>query len=252
MLDWAGFILAIGALSLTSIFDLKERLIPDWVWFLIYPPAIILLILQVIYGGLQIINAAVSIIVAAALSSALYFTGLMGAADLLAILLIGVSVPKYPLGLPLLPDPLGVPVFAVACNSALSSIPLPIIILLRNIIDVLRGRDPLSGISVNSKFKRVLLLMTTRKVKLDDLKKGLIYFPAERILDGKRVPIIFAKAEWDFSQTLSEIEENRNLYVDGVLASPTVPMILFITSGLLLSIIGNLILGLMLYVYTPA
>lgn len=246
MLDWLGFTLALGALFIASIYDLKERLIPDWIWLLSYPPAAALLILQIIYEGLQPLHAAVSLIIAAGISSAFYFLGLMGAADLFAMLLIGVAVPKYPYGLPFRPDPLGTPVFTAACNAALLSAFLPVATLLRNLVSILRGRDPLSSIHVGGRFRRILLLMTTRKISVDELKRGLFYFPAERLVEGRRVPIIFARAEWDFSALLSEIESNRSLYVDGVLASPTVPMILCITVGLSSIIIGNIIFTFML------
>lgn len=246
MLDWASFILALIALSTASIFDLKERLVPDWVWLSSYPLAAALLVIQIIYGRLQTFNAAASIAIATGASIAFYFSGLMGAADLFAILLIGIAAPRYPCGLPLLPDPLGVPAFAAICNAAILSLLPPILTFSRNVMCILRGVDPLRGINTGGRLERLLLLMTTRRVSVEELKRGLIYFPAERLVEGRRVPIIFAKAEWDFSGLLSEIEANRSLYEDGVLASPTVPMILYITAGLLLTIAGNIILTAML------
>jgi len=245
MLDWAGFAVALTALSAASIFDLKSRLIPDYIWLLSYPPAAILLALQIINGEVQPIHAAVSAAAAAGFSLAFYFAGLIGAADLFAMLLIGVSLPRYPRGLPLLPDPIGMPVFAAVCNTAVSSIPLPIMTLARNIACILRGRDPLSGVNAKSRLERIILLMTTVKVSVDDLKRGLIYFPAERIIDGKRVPMVFVRAEQDLDSIISEIENNRELFVDGVLASPTAPMILYMTAGLALTVLGNIIWGIL-------
>ncbi|MEM1977274.1 MAG: prepilin peptidase [Nitrososphaerota archaeon] len=241
MLDWAGFAVALTALSAASAFDLKSRLIPDSIWLLSYPPAAALLALRIIHGDLQPVHAATSVAVAAGLSAAFYFLGLIGAADLLAILLIGVSLPRYPQGLPVIPDPIGIPVFSALCNAAVSSIPIPAMTLAKNVARILSGRDPLSGVNVKGRLERIILLMTAVKVSVEDLKRGLIYFPAERVIDGKRVPMVFVRAEQDLDSIISEIEDNKELFADGVLASPTVPMILCLAAGLALTVLGNIV-----------
>lgn len=239
-LSWMGFALAAAALTYASLLDLRTRLIPDAVWLASYPPAAVLLAAQIILGDVQPVEAALSIGVSTLLAAAFYFSGLMGGADVFALILIGVAVPKYPARLPPTWDPLGIPAFSAVCNGALASILLPAFNLASNLREALRGRDPLRGVAVSGRLEKALLFLSARRVSLDALKRGLHYFPAERLEDGVRKPIFFSRAEWDFSSLLDEFELNRSLYEDGVLASPTVPMIVFFTLGLMLLPLGNI------------
>ena len=210
-------------------------------WLASFPPIAALLSLSVLWGEVPPIMAASSLALMAAISAAAYFTGLAGGADAIAFMLLGAALPSYPEGLPLLGDPLNQPAFAALCNSLLSTAPIPLMNLALNLREAAKGRDPLRGIRVRGAAERLLLMLTARRVGLDDLKRGLYYFPAERLEGGVRVPLLFPRAEWDFTDLLSEMEARREIYADGVLATPTLPMIVFLTIGLALTPLGNLI-----------
>jgi len=234
-------LLAATTLAYASFLDVKSRLVPDSVWLISFPPAAAILILSVLRGEVSPAAAAFSLGIMAAISAATYFAGLAGSADAIALMLLGLALPSYPEGLPLLGDPLNQPALAALCNSLISTAPIPLMNLALNLREAAGGRDPLRGISVGSAAERLLLMLSARRVSLDDLKRGLYYFPAERLEGGVRVPLLLPKAEWDFTDLLSEMEARREIYADGVLAAPTLPMIVFLTIGLALTALGNLI-----------
>jgi len=240
-LPWARILLTAAALTYASFLDVKSRLVPDSVWLFSFPPIAIFLSLSVLWGEVSLTMIASSLALMAAISAAAYFTGLAGGADAIAFMLLGAALPSYPEGLPLLGDPLNQPAFAALCNSLVSAVPIPLMNLALNLREAAKGRDPLRGIQVRGAAERLLLMLSARRVSLDDLKRGLYYFPAEKIEGGVRVPLLFAKAEWDFTSLLSEMEARRDLYADGVLAMPTLPVIVFLTVGLTLTLLGNLI-----------
>lgn len=239
-LSWMGLAIASATLTYASLLDLRTRLIPDAVWLASYPPAAILLAIQILSGSIQPVEAALSIGVSTLLAAAFYFSGLMGGADAFALILIGVAVPRYPANLPLTWDPTGIPAFSTVCNGTLTIMILPAFNLASNLHEALRGRDPLRGMAVSGRLEKILLYLIARRVSFNTLKRGLHYFPAERLEDGVRKPILFSRAEWDFSSLLEEFELNRSLYEDGVLASPTIPLIASFTLGLILLPLGNI------------
>jgi len=240
-LPWARMLVAAAALAYASFLDVKTRLVPDSVWLASFPPVAALLSLSALWGEAPPTIMAFSLGFMAAISAATYFAGLAGSADAIALMLLGAALPSYPEGLPLLGDPLNQPAFAALCNSLISTAPIPLMNLALNLREAAKGRDPLRGIRVRGAAERLLLMLSARRVSLDELKKGLYYFPAERLEGGERVPILFSKAEWDFTDLLSEMEARRDLYADGVLAVPTLPVIVFLTVGLALTALGNLI-----------
>jgi hypothetical protein len=234
-------LIAAAALTYASFLDVKLRLVPDSVWLISFPPVAVLLSLSILLGEVPPIMAVFPLVFTAAISATAYFTGLAGGADAIAFMLLGAALPSYPEGLPLLGDPLRQPALAAICNSLVSAAPIPIVNLALNLRETARGRDPLRGIKVRNAAERLLLILSARRVSLDELKRGLRYFPAEKLVGGERVPILFSKAEWDFTSLLSEMEAERSIYKDGVLASPTIPLIVFLAVGLTLTPLGNLI-----------
>lgn len=241
MLPAFRMITTLSVLAYASILDLKSRLVPDWLWLVGFPLAAALLTPTLVAGLLPSLTPIFSVVFMGLLALGIYLAGLFGGADALALALLGLALPDYPQGFPLLDDPINMPSFTAFSNAMLLAAIIPVSNTALNICELSRGRNPLEGVEVDRAYKRIILLIATRKVSVEDLKRGLHYFPAERPVNGRRVPIIFSKAEWDFTEVLSEIERNADLYSDGVLATPTVPLVLFLTAGLAMSALGNLI-----------
>jgi hypothetical protein len=127
------------------------------------------------------------------------------------------SVPALPL------------VLVVFCISALLSIIYPLAIFILNLKDLLKGKHLFEGNKLTIREKG-LLLFTARRIPLAELEKSLRYFPAEEVVfqEGKPAKKLlhFVKAETDLKKYLDNIKEHSELYQKGVLASPTIRLLL--------------------------
>lgn len=245
------FAFALAVLTYASVLDFKSREVTNWVWALAYPAGCGLTIVTLATEALSIEPVILSLGVSIALSIALLYFGFYGGADAKALIFVALTVPAYPAGLkPPLGDIALPPVLTMFCNSILLSLIYPLAVFASNIKDVLRGKKMFEGINVTSR-EKVLLFLTARKIGLDKLDKSLSYFPSETVVkqNGKltRKPLHFIKAEADLSPYLSTLKENRELYKKGVLATPTMPYMIFLALGLVLTPLGNLILFLIRY-----
>lgn len=234
---------ALAVLIYASIFDFKNREVSNWVWVLAYPTGFALTIAAVATEVLTAETVILSVGVSLLLGFVLLYFGFYGGADAKALIFVALTFPAYPtalLGGTVLP-----PVLTMFCNSVLLSLIYPLTVFASNVKDVLRGKKMFEGINVTSR-EKVLLLFTAKKVSLDKLDKSLAYFPSEMVVnqDGKltRKLLHFIKAETDLSPYLANLKENRELYKNGVLATPTMPFIIFFTLTLILMPLGNLIL----------
>ena len=242
---YVSYAFALAVLVYASYCDLKEREVSDLVWFVGCPVGLALSLAGFLQGNLPASSLAVSAAASACTGFALHRLGLIGGADALAMLFLGLTLPAYPEGLPLYADPLRFPFFAILSNAVALSLACPVSVFTLNVADMLRGRNPFNGVEVRGAGDLLVLLFTARRVSLEKLISGLHYFPAERLVweGGRpaRLPVHFLGAEADVSEIVAEIAEHRELYGDGVLASPTIPMIMFLTIGVALLPIGNLI-----------
>ncbi len=240
-----GYFFALSVLAYASYCDFRTREVSDIVWVAGCPVGLALSLLNIFSGNLDAAALAFSSAASACVGLALFKLGLAGGADALALLFTGLTVPAYPEGLPLSADPLGFPFFAVFCNAVLLSLACPASVFVSNVADLARGRNPFRGVEVRGVGDLLALLLTARRVSLERLLEGLHYFPAEKLEDegGRpiRVPLCFARAKADLSEVTARMVENRQLYSDGVLASPTIPMIAFLALGLALLPMGNLV-----------
>ena len=242
-----GFAVALAVLACASYSDLKTREVSDLVWIFGYPLGSALTLIEVSAGRLAITPFLVSTCLSAVAAALLFRFGLFGGADALALTFLGLAVPAYPEGLPLLGDAFMPPAFVALGNAVILSLACPIAVFTLNALDLLRGRNPFRGVEADF-WELIALMFTARRVSLERLTRGLHYFPAERLVErgGRlvRVPVCFMRAEGDFSAVTKSMVEHGEIYADGALASPTLPMIAFLTMGLALALVGNLALQL--------
>lgn len=240
-----GYALALAVLAYASYSDVKTREVSDFVWFIGCPAGLALSLFEALTGGVSATALLLSAGLSACLAALLFRLGLFGGADALALLFLGLTVPAYPEGLPLLADPLPLPFLAALCNAALLSLAWPLAVFALNVADVLRGRNPLRDVEVDF-WGIVALMFTARRVSLETLTSGLHYFPAEKLVENNgrlvRIPVYFVKAEADVATITKQMVEHRELYAEGVLASPTLPMVAFLAAGLALTPFGNMTL----------
>jgi hypothetical protein len=240
-----GYALALAVLAYASYSDVKTREVSDLVWLIGCPAGLALSLFEASAGEVAATTLLLSAGLSACLAALLFRLGLFGGADALALLFLSLTVPAYPEGLPLLKDPLPLPFLAALCNATLLSLTWPLAVFALNLADVLRGRNPFRDVEVGF-LGIVMFMFTARRVSLETLTSGFHYFPAERLVENNgrlvRTPAYFVKAEADVAAVTKQMVEHRGLYAEGVLASPTLPMIAFLAAGLALTPFGNMAL----------
>jgi Flp pilus assembly protein protease CpaA len=241
-------LLALTVLGYASIRDVNAREVPDKVWLVSFPAGLALTVADVSTGVLDASDVLISSAAASVLGFALFYAGFYGGADSKALLFLAVTVPAYTEDFkPVLKSLVPVPVLTVFCNSVLVSLIYPATVLALNLVDLMKGENPLKDTTFDSILGKIVLLATARRIELEKLKRGPSYFPAEKVVVENgiplRKPIYFVGAEADRDSLIKALEKYEP-YRDSVLASPTIPMIVFIALGLALLPIGNLMLSL--------
>jgi hypothetical protein len=222
-----------GVLGYASVWDVAKREIPDGAWLLGIPLCLVLDLYGVLIGEVDLYPLAASLTASAVIGSALCRLGFYGGADAKALVLAAAAMPLY-IG----SGPAALPFLLVFASSTVFATVYPLGLLVLNLVDAARGRSLLRGIEEKSMLRRLVLYFVARRVGLDRLR-GLSYFPAETVIfeEGRPVrrPVLLVQAEADVTALVKELEKHRDLLENGVLASPTVPMVVFILSGMLFS-----------------
>ena len=247
LLMWLPLVFVLGVLGYVSVLDLKTRRVANRVWIFAYPIGCAMTLASVAFNLVGASVVLVSLGVSLFLGSVLFCSGFYGSADAKALIFIGLTLPAIPFTFS---PPLGVSalpiVLAVFCNSAILSLIWPLAIFVLNLKDLAKGKPLFEGIQLTLR-QKVWLLFTARRIPLTKLG-GLGYFPAETVVvqeecDGKpaRKLLRFVKAEANLKKHFNTLKEHNELYPNGVLASPTIPTMIFFTLALVIAPFGNLI-----------
>jgi len=232
---WIPFVFTLSVLTYASIFDLKKRAVSNRVWLFAYPIGCIMTLSKLAVSLLDVQTVFVSLGVSMVLGFVLFCSGFYGGADVKTLVFMGLTIPTIPhtfntpLGFSALPV-----ILAVFCISTILSLIWPLTIFTLNLKDLAKGKNMFEEIQLTLQ-QKILLLFTARKIPIEKLET-LKYFPAEKaeFQDNKptRVLLHFVKAETNLSKHLNNLKTNTELYQKGVLASPTIPTICFLTLAL--------------------
>lgn len=112
----------------------------------------------------------------------------------------------------------------------------------------MRGMNPLRGVNIDSTLGKFLLWVTARRIDFGRLKRDVSYVPVEKVVCKAgglvRRPLYFVGAKADRQGMVKALEAHKELYRNGILGSPSIPAILFMTFGLGLLPLGNLMVEL--------
>jgi len=258
MLDGARIILCLSFLIYASWSDWKTREVSNKVWVILGPLALALTGFQFLFCSsqpLQLIQSYVlSFVVISVLAVAVFYAGGFGGADAKALMCIALALPVYPSHL--LPQPAGLfsPLFplTIFTNSVLLGALSVFYALLRNLVWKARNKGNLfDGLDEESFGRKILALVSGYKVKLSKLKTGHT-FPLEDLEvseDGKakRKLMVFPKDE-EREEIISRIVENieEEKLEGGIWATPGLPLLIFITAGLIIALAYGDIVWIML------
>jgi archaeal preflagellin peptidase FlaK len=258
ILDGARIILCLSFLVYASWSDYKTREVSNKVWAALGPLALGLTGFQFLVYSPQPLQFLTSYVLAFAITSglavAVFYAGGFGGADAKALMCIALALPVYPNHL--LPQPVGFvsPLFPITVftNGVLLGALSVFYALFRNLVWMVRNRGSIfEGLATESFGRKILALVSGYKVKVSKLEKGHMY-PLEDVYvneygEKKRKLLTFPRYE-ERGEIVSRITENikEKRLGDMVWATPGLPLLIFITAGLIVALTYGDIVWLML------
>lgn len=250
----ARVILTLAILIFSSWSDYKTREVSNRVWVIYAPIAIVLSLSELIlYDSSKLTLFALSVGITIGFAFLLFYSGGFGGADSKAFMCIAMALPFYPTILlnPLLADglsPISQIIFPITIlsNSVLIAALSAIFLLLRNLATTITtGKSLFEGtLATESIGKKILVLVTGQKFSLTTLKAKWHVYPMEDIIldetenQVKRKLVIVPKDEGrdQIVERLSQAVQNGKID-DKVWATPGLPMLIFVTVGLILALL---------------
>jgi preflagellin peptidase FlaK len=248
--DAARVALSLLFLLYASWSDWKQREVSNKVWIVFAPLAFSFTIVQfAVFAQDSLLSYLISFALTSVMAVALFYAGAFGGADAKALMCIALALPSpvrlvssVSLFLPIFP-------FTVFSNSVLLAAFSAVYALLRNSVWKLRANSGLfAGFEKESVLRKITVLITGYKVEPASLEKILHSYPLEDIAvreDGsaERKLLTFPKDETRESIVARIVSASREGKIpDGVWATPGLPLLIFITAGLILALlVGDLV-----------
>ena len=257
---FAQIAITLAFLTYASYSDYKTREVTNRVWTIYAPIAALLTISQlVLFASSQLWLFGLSFGLTTGFALLLFYTGGFGGADSKALMCIALALPFFPAVIvtPLLPEgisPLSQLLFpiTVLSNAVLVAAASALYLLSRNIARKITTGKPLfdGSLAQESIGKKILVLVTGQKFPLATLKAKWHVYPLEDISVPKsegdnpqRKLMVMPTDEGrdDVVARLSQAAEAGQID-SKVWATPGLPMLIFITVGLLLALsLGDII-----------
>ena len=248
--DVARVALSLMFLLYASWSDWKTREVSNKVWIVFAPVAFSVTIVEfALYAQELLFSYLISFALTSVIAIALFYAGAFGGADAKALMCIALALPSpvrlvssVSLYLPIFP-------LTVFSNAVLLAALSAVYALFRNFIWKLRVSSGLfAGFEHESALRKITVLITGYKVALASLEKTPHSYPLEDITmkeDGstERKLMAFPKDETRdaiVARIMSASKEGK--IQDGVWATPGLPLLIFITAGLIIALVfGDLI-----------
>ena len=246
ILEATRIILSLAFFAYASWADWKSREVSNSVWIVLAPIAFALTTVQfVLFSPELFVNYALSFGITSGLAVVLFYLGAFGGADAKALMCLALALPVFPTNLlsgsvfisPLFP-------LTVFSNAVVLAAFTVVYALLRNALWRARRRSKLFvGFENESVWKRVLVLVTGYKIDVASLEKSGHMFPLEDIVtresgeDDRRL-MVFPKDEKQeaiVARIVSAAKEGK--LKDGVWVTPGLPLLIFITAGLMVALV---------------
>jgi len=241
--DGARIILCLSFLIYASWSDYKTREVGNVVWAVLAPSAFALTSLQFFIFTPELLGIyALSFIITSALALALFYAGAFGGADAKALICLSLALPSYPTYLLQQPHGFVSPILPISVftNAVLLASLSVFYALFRNLLWKTRAkRGVFEGFEKESVGHKILTLLCGYKVKITELEKTEHLYPLEDVYaneteESKRKLLVFPKDEerQDIIERLLKARDEGKLENE-VWATPGLPMLIFITAGLI-------------------
>lgn len=232
-----------------TILDLKYREVPDDVWVLSYPMGLSLLALDLVLTPIYIMETLLFMAISLILAITPALLGLYGGGDAKALVLLTLTIPRYPYDLykPILLYT--TPIMTLTCfnNGILLALTTSILTLTTNIKALLSGDKPFSEFKDLNILKMIVLYFICYKVSLEDFASKNYLYPVEGIEDrnGELVRRINVNISIEYSteSRTKILERYRELNISHIYVSFGIPLLLFFTIGFIVSPVGDMLLA---------
>lgn len=206
-------------LIIASVMDLKKREISDKVWIISGSLGIVLFIID--FNNLDLIFYAIPLSITGIISYAIYRTGLFGGADAKALIVISLLLPSYDMK----SNFHEIVALTVFTNSIILTLVHVLHNILRNAIDLLRGKDIFKGFNEPLSRKILAFILGFRASRTN----GYVFLMEE---GNKKKRFRFHINAYD------EFTDNaRDVWV-----TPGLPFIIYITIGFIIMLVyGDII-----------
>jgi preflagellin peptidase FlaK len=250
LIDYTSIAVSLLCFSFGSWSDLKSREVSNKVWLVYGPIGLALTVGRLVIDPSLFFMSAVSIGLTSLLSFAVYYVGLFAGADAKALICLSLGIPLFPsshetlLGyvIPIFP----VVVFAIGYVCSMS---VAVWIVVKNLSTTIGHKTELfKGLEHEPFWKKALATITGYPCSIAKLSSTFYLYPMEEVVDGnegaKRRLSLYFNAEADRDQmvakligSLSKVGSPNEVWV-----SPGIPMLVFLSIGLVLALIfGDLI-----------
>ena len=246
ILDCARIILCLSFLIYASWSDYKIREVSNKVWIILGPSALALTSFQFLVYSAQpnqlLTFYVLSFAVTSGLAIIIFYVGGFGGADAKALMCIALALPVYPNHLLSQPAGFVSPLFPITIftNSVLLGALSVFYAIFRNISWKLKNnKGVFAGLETESFWRKFLAIISGYKVRLSSLEKGHLE-PLEDIeindeRERKRKLLVFPSYE-EHEDIVSRLKENDNERNGWVWVTPGLPLLIFITAGLIVAL----------------
>ena len=243
--DGVRIVLCLSFLIYASWSDYKTREVSNMVWAVLAPSAFALTIVQFLMFAPESLQTYVlSFAITSALALALFYAGAFGGADAKALMCLSLALPTYPLHL--LQQPWFIsPLFPITVftNGVLLAALSVVYALFRNLLWKSKTKKGIfEGLEEESVGRKILTLLCGYKVKIAELEKREHLYPLEDVYvnetgESRRKLLVFPKDE-EREEIVARIlgAAGEGELEDDVWATPGLPMLIFITAGLIVAL----------------
>jgi len=185
-----------------------------------------------------------SFAVTSALSITLFYAGAFGGADAKAFMCLSLALPFYPADIlqPYSsdPSPLSQILFTITIfsNAVLLAALSVLYLMARNLSWKQRTKKNLfEGVEKESKWRKILVLLSGYKADIAELEKKEYLYPLEDFDENERKLLVVPKDE-DREEIVGRLQKAKRegRLQNGVWATPGLPMLIFVTIGLIVAL----------------
>ncbi|MEM2913186.1 MAG: A24 family peptidase C-terminal domain-containing protein [Candidatus Bathyarchaeia archaeon] len=178
MYEWVDplrFLLCLLFLLIASIYDIRTREVPNWIWAVFAPTGLALTLTSLVLGGWsypRITMLVISAFLTICLSLALFYIGMFGGADAKALMCLAAAMPIYPEKFELTANLLlPMPPISTFNNAVLAASLLTFVISFRNLIDLIKHKGRIfEGLEKERLVKKIAAFITGFRVDAEKIR----------------------------------------------------------------------------------